>query len=32
MTTVLLTHSACLYHETPSGHPESSDRLRAVLR
>jgi acetoin utilization deacetylase AcuC-like enzyme len=32
MTTVLLTHSACLYHETPPGHPESSDRLRAVLR
>ncbi len=32
MTTVLLTHSACLYHETPPGHPECSDRLRAVLR
>jgi acetoin utilization deacetylase AcuC-like enzyme len=32
MTTVLLTHTACLYHETPPGHPESSDRLRAVLR
>ena len=31
MTTALFTHSACLYHETPSGHPESSDRLRAVL-
>lgn len=26
-----MTHSACLYHETPSGHPECSDRLRAVL-
>ena len=32
MTTLLLTHSACLYHETPPGHPECSDRLRAVLR
>jgi acetoin utilization deacetylase AcuC-like enzyme len=32
MTTALFTHSACLYHETPPGHPESSDRLRAVLR
>jgi acetoin utilization deacetylase AcuC-like enzyme len=31
MTTTLFTHSACLYHETPPGHPESSDRLRAVL-
>ena len=27
-----MTHSACLYHETPPGHPECSDRLRAVLR
>lgn len=26
-----MTHSACLYHETPPGHPECSDRLRAVL-
>ncbi len=31
MTTVLLTHPACLEHELPPGHPESSDRLRAVL-
>jgi acetoin utilization deacetylase AcuC-like enzyme len=31
MTTALFTHSACLYHETPPGHPEASDRLRAVL-
>ena len=31
MTTALFTHSACLYHETPPGHPECSDRLRAVL-
>jgi acetoin utilization deacetylase AcuC-like enzyme len=31
MTTGLFTHSACLYHELPLGHPESPDRLRAVL-
>ncbi len=28
--TLLLTHSACLDHLTPSGHPERPDRLRAV--
>lgn len=32
MQTVLFTHSACLEHEPPLGHPESPDRLRAVLR
>src|SRR5262249_38940831 len=31
MTTAILTHTACLYHEVPAGHPESPDRLRAVL-
>jgi len=31
MTTLLISHSACLDHETPSGHPESPARLRAVL-
>lgn len=31
MTTILFTHPACLGHETPPGHPESVDRLRAVL-
>lgn len=31
MTTALLTHLDCLKHVTPSGHPESPDRLRAVL-
>ena len=31
MTTLLVTHSACLEHETPPGHPECADRLRAVL-
>lgn len=31
MTTALVTHSACLYHDVPLGHPESPDRLRAVL-
>jgi acetoin utilization deacetylase AcuC-like enzyme len=31
MTTALITHPACLDHVMPSGHPESPDRLRAVL-
>ncbi len=31
MTTALITHSACFYHDVPLGHPESPDRLRAVL-
>jgi acetoin utilization deacetylase AcuC-like enzyme len=31
MTTALLTHSACLAHDVPEGHPECPDRLRAVL-
>jgi acetoin utilization deacetylase AcuC-like enzyme len=31
MTTALLTHSACLEHLTPPGHPECADRLRAVM-
>src|SRR5947208_5047221 len=30
--TLLLTHSACLDHLTPPGHPERPDRLRAVER
>jgi acetoin utilization deacetylase AcuC-like enzyme len=32
MTTLLLTHSACLNHVTPQGHPERPDRLRAIER
>lgn len=28
--TLLLTHPACLAHDTPPGHPERADRLRAV--
>jgi acetoin utilization deacetylase AcuC-like enzyme len=28
--TLVLTHSACLDHLTPPGHPECPDRLRAV--
>jgi acetoin utilization deacetylase AcuC-like enzyme len=32
MTTLLVSHSDCLYHDTSPGHPESPDRLRAVLR
>ncbi len=31
MTTALFTHTACLDHLTPPGHPESPERLRAVL-
>jgi len=31
MTTLLLTHPACLAHDTGEHHPERPDRLRAVL-
>jgi acetoin utilization deacetylase AcuC-like enzyme len=31
MTTLLYTHPACLDHDTGPGHPECSDRLRAVM-
>ena len=30
MSTLLVTHPACLNHLTPMGHPERPDRLRAV--
>jgi acetoin utilization deacetylase AcuC-like enzyme len=30
MTTLLLTHPACLEHDTGVGHPERADRLRAI--
>ena len=30
MTTLLLSHPACLEHATPPGHPERADRMRAV--
>jgi acetoin utilization deacetylase AcuC-like enzyme len=30
MTTLLVTHPACLEHDTGFGHPERADRLRAV--
>ena len=30
MPTLLLTHSACLLHDTGQGHPERADRLRAI--
>ena len=30
MSTLYLSHQACLDHATPSGHPERPDRLRAV--
>jgi acetoin utilization deacetylase AcuC-like enzyme len=32
MTTLLISHPACLDHLTPPGHPERPDRLRAVDR
>jgi acetoin utilization deacetylase AcuC-like enzyme len=32
MTTLLITHPACLDHLTPPGHPERPDRLRAVAQ
>src|SRR5260221_11560366 len=32
MPTLLITHPACLQHLTPAGHPERSDRLRAIER
>ncbi len=31
MTTWLITHPACLEHDTGPGHPESAERLREVL-
>jgi len=30
MPTLLLTHPACLLHDTGQGHPERADRLRAI--
>jgi acetoin utilization deacetylase AcuC-like enzyme len=32
MSTLLITHPACLEHLTPRGHPERPERLRAVER
>ncbi|WP_395687051.1 histone deacetylase family protein [Aestuariivirga sp.] len=32
MTTLLFTHKASLGHQTPDGHPERVDRIRAVER
>ena len=32
MTTLLISHPACLSHEMGEGHPERPDRLRAVER
>lgn len=32
VSTILITHPVCLEHEPPIAHPESPDRLRAVLR
>jgi acetoin utilization deacetylase AcuC-like enzyme len=32
MSTLLISHPACLNHLTPRGHPERPDRLRAIER
>src|SRR5258705_11108284 len=32
MPTLLITHPACLDHQTPPGHPERPERLRAIDR
>ncbi len=32
LTTLLVTHDAALHHQTPPGHPERPDRIRAILR
>ena len=32
MTTLLVTHPACLAHDMGQGHPEQPDRLRAIER
>ena len=31
MTTLLLSHPACLDHDTGTGHPERPDRIRAIM-
>src|SRR5580704_11651656 len=32
MSTLLISHPACLQHIVPQGHPERPDRLRAIER
>jgi acetoin utilization deacetylase AcuC-like enzyme len=32
MSTLFITHAACLEHLTPAGHPERPDRLRTITR
>ncbi len=32
MSTLFLSHPACLEHQMPMGHPERPDRLRAIER
>ena len=32
MSTLLISHPACLQHLVPQGHPERPDRLRAIER
>ena len=31
LTTLFMTHTECLFHDTGTGHPERPDRLRAVF-
>ncbi|MDF2999487.1 MAG: Histone deacetylase, partial [Xanthobacteraceae bacterium] len=32
MSTLLISHDACLEHLTPAGHPERPDRVRVLNR
>lgn len=32
MSTLYIAHAACLDHQTPFGHPERADRIRAIER
>ena len=32
MTTLLISHPACLMHDMGEGHPEQPDRLRVINR
>ncbi|MBS7538730.1 histone deacetylase family protein [Ancylobacter lacus] len=32
MTTLLISHDACINHQTPPGHPERPDRVRVLNR
>jgi acetoin utilization deacetylase AcuC-like enzyme len=32
MSTLIFTHSSAVLHETPAGHPERADRMRAIMK